>query len=155
MSKANITIVGHVGKDAESKTTTGGVPVVSFSVGVSDGYADRKTTTWYNVSGWDKLAESIPKFVKKGALVLVAGAFKLREYTDNAGQKKYSPEITAYTVERLDAKAEGGETTNRAAAPAAARTAAAPVARTAPETVKRASTPLEDGTYIDDSDLPW
>lgn len=154
MSKSNITIVGHVGKDAESKTTTGGVPVVSFSVGVSDGYADRKTTTWYNVSAWDRLVESVPKYVKKGALVLVAGAFKLREYTDNAGQKKYSPEITAYTVERLDAKAEGGETTNRAASPTA-RTAAPPAARAASAPVERASTPIADGTYIDDTDFPW
>jgi single-strand DNA-binding protein len=148
MSKATITIAGNVGKDPELKTTTSGQSLVAFSVGVNDGFGDRKTTTWYNVSGWDKLVESVPKFVKKGALVLVTGAFKLREYTDNAsGQKRYSPEITAFSVERLDTRSEG-EKSSAAPAPAASRAVSRPAA-------KPVSRPSLDDTGITDDDIPF
>lgn len=156
MSIAIATIVGRVGKDPETKTTTGGKTVTTFSVAVDRGFGESKVSDWYEIVTWEKLAESVPKFVKRGALVSLTGRLQVRSWDDKeTGKKVYKTEIVATEVQREDTRSEGGETTNRPAAGSTARTAAAPAARATAAPVKRAPTPIEDGTYIDDSDLPF
>lgn len=148
MSLAIATIVGRVGKDPESKTTPGGKTVTTFSVGFDHGFGENKSTSWLDIVTWEKLAESIPKFIKKGALVSLTGRLQVRSWEDkDTGKKVYKTEIVATEVQREDTRSEGGETTNRAAAPAA-RTPAPPPA-------KRASTPIADDTFITDDDIPF
>jgi single-strand DNA-binding protein len=152
MSLATCTIVGRVGRDPETKTTPGGKTVTTFSVGVDQGFGESKTTGWYDVVAWDKLADSIPKFVKKGALVAIHGRLQVRSWDDkDTGKKVYKTEVIAEGVQRLDTRSEStGEPaaqTNRQAAKPAARTTTTPA--------PRASTPIEDGTYISDDDIPF
>lgn len=157
MSLAIATIVGRVGKDPESKTTTSGKTVTTFSVGVDQGFGDNKSTSWFDVVCWEKLAENVPKFIKKGALVSLTGRLQVRSWDDKeTGKKVYKTEVVATEVQREDTRTEGAETTNRPAAGSTARTAVAPVARTAAlPPVKRASTPIEDGTFITDEDFDF
>lgn len=147
-SHASVTLVGRVGKDPESRSTSGGKTVVSFSIAVEDGFGDRATTSWFDISVWDKLAEAVPKFVKRGAMVLVEGTIRIREYTDNSGNKRKATEVTGQTVKRLDTKSEGSS----AAAPAAAQPARAVAQRPATAVATR---PPSDDTGITDDDIPW
>jgi single-stranded DNA-binding protein len=82
--------VGHVGKDPEFKTTSGGKVVASFSVAVSQ--KKDAPTYWYNCQAWEMTAESI-RGLKKGDKVVCAGVMKSRVYNE----KTYW-EFTAYDI---------------------------------------------------------
>lgn len=82
-----VTIMGHLGREAEVKHTGTGKSVTSFSVAISEGSGDRKTTSWINVEAWE-LKDFIVAGLTKGALVLVSG--KLREDTWESNGKKHS-----------------------------------------------------------------
>ena len=81
MSISNYTFNGNLGRDAELKFSQGGMAILSFSVGVSTGYGDRKNTHWVRVSVFGKQAEGLGKLeLKKGTAVIVAGELSTREY---------------------------------------------------------------------------
>lgn len=79
----NITIAGTVGKDA-SLRSAGSVPVVSFSVGVSNGKdkeGNWRDSTWFECSLWDKRAtEKVAALITKGSKVTVSGSVSLRKW---------------------------------------------------------------------------
>lgn len=68
-----ITIAGRLGKSAELRRTQNGDPVLSFSVAVDDGYGDRKSTMWFDVSVWGKRATALEPHLTKGMAVAVSG----------------------------------------------------------------------------------
>jgi single-strand DNA-binding protein len=101
-------LVGNVGRDPEMRYTPSGTAVVSFSVAVSEGFGDKKSTIWFRVSAWDKLAEACNQYLKKGSRVLVEG--RLIADPETGGPKMFerndktvgtSFEVTASTVKFL------------------------------------------------------
>lgn len=75
----NITISGNVGKDAELRTVRDS-QVLSFNVGVKNGYGGGATTVWYRCSLWGKAAEVFAGSLKKGTKVFVSGELTHDEY---------------------------------------------------------------------------
>lgn len=73
-------ITGGLGRDAELKTTRAGEDVLSFPVGVSQGFGDSKTTNWFRCSVWGKRARSLQQYLLKGAKVAVDGTLVIGEY---------------------------------------------------------------------------
>jgi single-strand DNA-binding protein len=102
-SKATISIIGNVGKDPETRDTSGG-PVCSFSVAVQERKDD--PTTWFRVSCFGKTAEIAQRFVTKGKQVAVDGRFQMRAYKDKNGVEKTSAEIAATGLTLLGSKDE-------------------------------------------------
>lgn len=96
--------IGNLGKDPDIRTTPNGKMVASFSIGIAEGYGERKTTTWLNIVCWEKLAEVVGNNLSKGSKVLVEGKIQTRSYDGNDGQKKYITEIVASNIEFLSAK---------------------------------------------------
>lgn len=99
-----VIIVGHLGKDPELKTA-GANPVVNLSVATSESWMDKdnvkqERTEWHRVTAWGKLAELCGKHLSKGRQVYVEGKLQTRSWDDN-GQKKYSTEVIASTVQFL------------------------------------------------------
>ncbi|MES9681667.1 single-stranded DNA-binding protein [Gottfriedia acidiceleris] len=68
-------VVGRLTRDPESKTY-GENTVCRFAVAVDDGFGDKKTTDFFNVSAWGKMGENVQKFTKKGSVVLIEGKMK-------------------------------------------------------------------------------
>lgn len=102
---SEITIVGNLGNDPETKYTANGTMAVSFSVAVNKkGRGDDKdTTNWYRVTTWGKLAETCDTLANNGALlkgaqVLVLGELTVREFTRRDGDSGYSLDINANRV---------------------------------------------------------
>lgn len=91
-------IMGHLGKDPESRTTPNGKVVSSFSVAVTDGYGDKKKTTWYSVSVFGRQAEACNQYLHKGNVVLVDGSLSLDEYVGKDGQNHASLKLMANNV---------------------------------------------------------
>lgn len=109
-----ITIVGNLGSDPDSKTLGNGSVVCNFSVATSRSWKDdqgnwQEATQWHRIVCWNKLAENCAKHLHKGRKVLIAGEMTYREY-EHQGQKRQSAEIKAMTVTFLDkSQQQGGQ----------------------------------------------
>ncbi len=105
----NITIAGQLGRDAETRYTSGGDVVLSFSVADSQGRD--KSAIWWNCSLFGKRAESLAQYLVKGQSVTVSGNISEREYTNTDGVK-----VKAMDLRVNDVALQGGQ--KQAAAPA-------------------------------------
>lgn len=93
-----LTISGNLARDAELKSTQGGDKVLSFSVGVKQGYGERASTNWFRVSVWGKRGETLERYLRKGMKVVVQGELSIGEYQ---GKPQY--ELRANEVEFMSA----------------------------------------------------
>jgi single-strand DNA-binding protein len=100
----NITIVGRLGQEPESKFANEGTQITTFSVACNN---RDNTTTWYRVSAFGKLGEICLQYLNKGKQVFIAGDFTVRTYEkkDNGGTG-VSYDIRATSMQMLGAKAD-------------------------------------------------
>ena len=103
----NATLVGNLGKDAESRSTTKGETVVTLSLATTHGFGDRKKTTWWKVTVFGKAAEWAGKWVK-GEKVAASGEVYLDEWEGRDG-KRYTACMDARSVESLSPRQSGGD----------------------------------------------
>ena len=102
-------IIGNVGRDPEIRSTTSGKQVANFSVATSWGSGENKQTEWHRIVCWEKSAEIVQKYVKKGTLVFIQGQIRTRKWTDQAGVEKYSTEIVVGGFGTTIRTLKGGE----------------------------------------------
>ncbi len=99
-----ISFVGTLGQDAETKVFQSGTTVLSFSVANNVGFGDKKVAMWFRVSVFGKRAESgLVDYLKKGQQVFISGEFSTREYESN-GTTKTSLEVIANVVDLVGSK---------------------------------------------------
>jgi single-strand DNA-binding protein len=90
----SIILMGRTTSDIELKQTQGGKSVSSFSLAVKRPYT-KDITDFINVVAWDKQAELISKYIKKGEQICIRGYLTLRSWTDNNGNKRTTAEVIA------------------------------------------------------------
>jgi len=113
-SYQKITLVGRLGKDPTMKYTDEGTAVTEFSLAVNERSRPAKgkkratqTTVWFEITCWDKLAETVAQHLNKGRLVLIEGKMKsARAWLDRSGEPRCNLEVTARDVQFLDSKHE-------------------------------------------------
>lgn len=103
-----VIIVGRLGKDPETKTLGAGQTVTNLTVATSENWTGKdgskqEKTEWHKITVWGKLAEICGKHLSKGRQVYVEGRLQTRQWEDQQGQKRYSTEIVASTVQFLGA----------------------------------------------------
>lgn len=76
----NYSVIGRVGKDAQTRFTQGGDAVTGWSLAVDSGYGDKKQTLWLDCSLWGKRGEKVAQYITKGAQVGVTGELGTREH---------------------------------------------------------------------------
>jgi single-strand DNA-binding protein len=92
-------LLGNVGKDPEIRTTSNGMTVASFTLATADRAKDPNGTwvdkpEWHNLVCFDKTADLVKNYVKKGSSIFVEGKITNRSWDDKeSGQKKYRTEI--------------------------------------------------------------
>lgn len=110
-----VILLGNVGKDPEIRATAGGAVVASFSIATSDRYKDnagnwQDRTEWHNLVAFQRTAEIVRDYVKKGNKLYVEGRLQTSSWDDKAtGQKKYKTEIIVNDLSLLSGRGEGGE----------------------------------------------
>ena len=109
-----VIIVGRLGADPESKQVGASGTVCRLSVATSENWVDKdgqkqERTEWHRIVVWGKLAEICGRHLSKGRQVYVEGRLQTRSWEDQQGQKKYSTEIVANTVQFLGAPGERAE----------------------------------------------
>ena len=92
--------IGRLGKDPVLEVTPNGKPHTKFSLAVDQG--KDQPTMWLNVTCWDKLAETVEKYARKGMLVFVQGKLQLRPYKDRQNIDRISVEVIATVVQLLE-----------------------------------------------------
>lgn len=94
-----VTLLGRVGKDPEIRYINSDKKVAMFSIATNELGKDK--TTWHNVKAWDKLAEVVDRYVKKGDLLFVQGRI---EYTESNG--KYYTAVVIHNMQFLSSKSD-------------------------------------------------
>jgi len=108
-----VILVGNLGKDPEVKYTPSGTAVAKFSLATNEGYKDKagqwqERTEWHNIVAWQRLAEIVGEYVKKGSKVYIEGRLQTSSWDDKeTGQKKYKTEIVANDLVLLSGRGEG------------------------------------------------
>jgi single-strand DNA-binding protein len=108
-------LLGNVGKDPEIRSTAGGMTVASFSLATADRAKDAQgnwadKTEWHNLVCFQRTAEVVRDYVKKGSQIFVEGKIQTRSWDDKtSGEKKYKTEILVNELTLLGGKGGGAE----------------------------------------------
>ena len=105
-------ILGRLGRDPELRYMQNGQPVCKLNVATSRKYTNKNNemveeTEWHRITVWGKSAEHCNNFLTKGREVYVEGRLRTSSY-DKDGQKHYTTEIVADTVQFIGGRGEGG-----------------------------------------------
>ena len=101
-----VIIIGRIGKDVELSE---GLPLRARLIIATDERKKTETgfesaTTWHNVVVFDKLAENVAKYMKKGYQICIEGRLQTSSFTDKNGEKRYRTEIIGTNAHFLDNK---------------------------------------------------
>jgi single-strand DNA-binding protein len=125
MSVNKVIILGRLGQDPELRYTPSGASVCQFSLATSESWNDKSTgqkqekTEWHRIVVWGKLAELCNQYLSKGRQAYVEGKIQTRSWDDKDGNKRYSTEILANTVQFIGGAAQAGDNMSRDSKPAA------------------------------------
>lgn len=145
-----VLLLGNVGKDPDVKFLPSGTAVANLTLATSERTKDKSgewqdRTEWHNLTAYQRTAEIIRDYVKKGSKIYVEGRIQTRSWDDQAsGQKKYRTEIIVNDLVLLSSRGEGesGGTYSRS---------------NTSQFDQRPAAPAEDfaGTEITDDDIPF
>ena len=119
MSVNKVIIIGNLGQKPELKQLQNGQAVANFSVATNKRWEDKagakqERTEWHKIVVWGKQAENCAKYLDKGRPVYIEGELQTRQW-EKDGQKHYTTEIQASTVQFLSGgNASGPATANTA-----------------------------------------
>jgi single-strand DNA-binding protein len=99
-------LIGNLGRDPELRYTQSGQAVCTFSIATSENWTDKsgerqERTEWHRIVAWGATGENCSKYLSKGRTVYVEGRIQTREWEDKEGQKRWTTEINAQTVQFL------------------------------------------------------
>lgn len=101
--------IGRATKDVELRATTSGASVASFSIAVKRNFKNAKgeyESDFFDCVAFNKLAETISRYVHKGDMVGVQGRLQMNTYIDGQGNNRKSMQIVVEEVEFLTKKKE-------------------------------------------------
>lgn len=147
-----VILLGNVGKDPEIRATGGGMTVASFSLATTDRTKDQSgnwtdRTEWHNLVAFQRTAEIVRDYVKKGTKLYIEGKIQTRSWEDKTShEKKYRTEIIVNDISLLSGRGEGdsGGSYNRSSSSTSYD--------------QRPSAPTDDlvqSTEITDDDIPF
>lgn len=106
MSVNKVLLIGRLGNNPEIRYTNTGTAVANFNLATSENWNDKngqrqERTEWHRVVVWGKLAELCEKYLSKGRQCFVEGRLQTRSWDDKDGNKRYTTEIVASTIQFL------------------------------------------------------
>jgi len=147
-----VILVGHLGKDAETKFTPSGAARTVFSVATNRRWKDQQTGEWKEETDWTNVvlwrSENLATYLQKGKQVYLEGRLQTRNYEDKDGKKVYVTEVVCEDIILLGGGARASE--------AGAGDQGQPVSM--PRSAQRAKAPADDFSQapeITDDDVPF
>jgi single-strand DNA-binding protein len=107
MSLSKCMVIGNLGRDPEMRYTPSGQAVTQFTVAVNRNYKDaqgerQEETEWFRIVAWGQQAEFAAEYLRKGNKVYVEGRLQTRQWEGQDGQKRYTTELVANTIQNLE-----------------------------------------------------
>ena len=105
-----VILIGHLGNNPEVKILTNGGQVANISIATSESWKDKSTgedkekTEWHRVVFFNRLAEIVGQYLKKGSKIYVEGKLQTRKWQAEDGSDRYSTEVAANSMQMLDRK---------------------------------------------------
>jgi single-strand DNA-binding protein len=108
-----VILIGNLGRDPETRYTTGGDAITNLNIATSEQWKDKngekqEKTEWHRVVLFGRQAEIAGEYLKKGRSVYIEGRLQTRKYTDKDGVEKYSTEIVGDRMQLLGSRDGGG-----------------------------------------------
>ncbi len=108
-----VILLGNLGRDPETRYTTGGDAVTNLRIATTEQWKDKsgekqEKTEWHSVVLFGRTAEIAAEYLKKGRSVYIEGRLQTRKYTDKEGVEKYSTEIVGDRMQLIGGAREGG-----------------------------------------------
>ena len=112
MGVNKVILVGNLGANPEMRFTQGGQAVANLRLATTERWTDRngqkqEITEWHRIVVWGKQAEICGQYLTKGRQIYVEGRIRTRQWQDQQGQKRYTTEIVAQSVQMLGPRSEG------------------------------------------------
>ena len=104
-----VILVGNLGQDPEVRYMPNGKAVANISLATSESWKDQQgqlqeRTEWHRCVAYERLAEVIGEYLRKGSKIYLEGKLHTREWQDQQGQKRYTTEIVIQEMQMLDSK---------------------------------------------------
>jgi len=102
-------LVGRITAKPELKYTSSNLPYTRFTVAVNRTFSNsqgERETDFINVTAWRKQAENVCQYLNKGSMVSVEGRIQTGSYTDKEGNKRYTTDVAADSVQFLESKGQ-------------------------------------------------
>src|SRR3989344_1723012 len=97
-----VILMGRLTRDPETRTTTSGKSVTSFSLAV-DRIGQDDQADFFDVTAWEKTGELVQQYLAKGRRALVQGRLRQDSWDDKeTGKKRTRVEVVAFDVTFLD-----------------------------------------------------
>ncbi|EIJ42430.1 single stranded DNA-binding protein [Beggiatoa alba B18LD] len=116
MSSVNkVILVGRLGNDPEVRYSASGSAMANISLATSEQWKDKQSgqkqekTEWHRVVFFERLAEIVGEYLRKGSLIYVEGKLQTRKWQDNNGQERYTTEIVAREMTMLGSNNRNNE----------------------------------------------
>jgi single-strand DNA-binding protein len=132
-----VILVASVGQDPEVKYMPSGGAVCNLSAATNESWKDKQTgakkerTEWHRLTFYNRLAEIVGEYIRKGSQIYVEGSLRTRDY-EKEGQKHYVTEIQVREMQMLGGKGEGK-----------------------PKQTQAPEKPVEEGESFQDDDIPF
>ncbi|ALG68619.1 single-stranded DNA-binding protein [Beggiatoa leptomitoformis] len=170
MSSVNkVILVGRLGNDPEIRYSAAGSAMANISIATSEQWKDKQSgqkqerTEWHRVVFFDRLAEIVGEYLRKGSLIYVEGRLQTRKWQDKDGTDRYTTEIIAKEMNMLGGRSDSSSadyaqnTSNYAPPPAPVTESAAPptATRTTPAPANRPPVVSSPPPSDFDDDIPF
>ena len=149
-----VILLGNVGKDPEIRSTPGGTMVANLTLATSDRQKDAQgnwqdRTEWHNLVAFNRTAEIIRDYVKKGSKLFVEGKIQTSSWEDKeTHQKRYRTEIIVNDLSLLSGREEGSGGYSRSAGSAGS-------SASFDQRQPAGSDDYSQSTEISDADIPF
>ncbi|MDD5476034.1 MAG: single-stranded DNA-binding protein [Syntrophales bacterium] len=109
-----VILVGRLGADPEIRYTQDGAMVTNLNIATNEQWRDKEgekqqRTEWHRVVTFRRLAEICGNYLSKGSLVYVEGRMQTRSWDDKDGNKRYTTEVVATSMQMLERKGQGSD----------------------------------------------
>jgi single-strand DNA-binding protein len=107
-----VILLGHLGKDAETKFTPNGIARSNFTIATNRRWKDQATNEWKEITDWHNVvlwrSENLANYLLKGKQVYIEGRLESRSWEDKEGQKKYITEVVCDDLILLGGRGDSG-----------------------------------------------
>ena len=105
-SVCKVHLVGNVGQDPEVRYSAAGKPIANATLATTSRRKDKngdlmENTEWHRLTFFDKLAEIVGEYVKKGALIYVEGSVKYGKFVNKDGIEVQTTTINCHEMTLL------------------------------------------------------